>query len=91
MNTSFSSWPSFSQEEADEVGRVLLSNNVNYWTGNACQKFEQEFASWTGSKFSIALANGTVALDLALKSLNIGIDDEVIVTSRSFIFRFYCR
>ena len=84
-NTSFSTWPSFSKEEADEVSKVLLSNNVNYWTGNAGKKFEKEFASWADSRFSIALANGTVALDLALKSLNIGIDDEVIVTSRSFI------
>jgi len=84
-NTSFSTWPSFSKEEADEVSKVLLSNNVNYWTGNAGKKFEKEFASWADSSFSIALANGTVALDLALKSLNIGIDDEVIVTSRSFI------
>ncbi len=84
-NTSFSTWPSFSKEEADEVSKVLLSNNVNYWTGNAGKKFEKEFASWADSRFAIALANGTVALDLALKSLDIGIDDEVIVTSRSFI------
>lgn len=85
LNTSFSPWPSFSQQEADAVHRVLLSNKVNYWTGQECRQFEQEFAAWTGTKHAIALANGTVALDLALKVLGIGVGDEVIVTSRTFL------
>jgi dTDP-4-amino-4,6-dideoxygalactose transaminase len=80
-----SPWPSYTQEEADAVSKVLLSNEVNYWTGNQCRKFEKEFAIWSGSKFSVALGNGTLALDIAFKSLNIGAGDEVIVTSRTFI------
>jgi len=85
LNTAFSDWPSFTQEEADAVHKVLLSNLVNYWTGKEGRKFEEEFAQWSGTKYAIALANGTVALDLALKALNIGSGDEVIVTSRTFI------
>ena len=85
LNTSFAPWPSFTQEEADAVARVVLSNKVNYWTGDECRSFEREFASWCGSSHAVALANGTVALDLAWKALGIGPGDEVIVTPRTFI------
>ena len=68
-----------------EVKKVLESNKVNYWTGNECRKFEKEFAKYFGSKYSVSLSNGTVAIDLALKTLGIGQGDEVIVTSRTFI------
>jgi dTDP-4-amino-4,6-dideoxygalactose transaminase len=71
LNSPFAPWPSFSQEEADAVSRVLLSNKVNYWTGTECREFEREFATWAGCTKAISLANGTVALDLALKVLNI--------------------
>lgn len=90
LNTKFSPWPSFSEEEADAVRAVLLSNKVNYWTGNQCREFEKEFAEWSGAKYAIALANGTVALDLALNSLGIGSGDEVVVTSRTFIASVSC-
>jgi dTDP-4-amino-4,6-dideoxygalactose transaminase len=86
----FSPWPCFSQEEVDAVTRVLISNKVNYWTGDECKKFEREFANWCQSKYAIALANGTVALDLALTGLNVGAGDEVIVTSRTFIASASC-
>ena len=79
------SWPSYSQEEIEAVTRVLQSGKVNYWTGNECRSFESEFAQFCNAKHAIALANGTLALDLALKALNISIGDEVIVTSRTFI------
>ncbi len=85
LNTPFSVWPSFSKEEADAVHRVLLSNRVNYWTGTECREFEKEFAHWTGASHAIALANGTLALDLALKGLGVCVGDEVVVTPRSFI------
>lgn len=85
LNTSYSPWPSFTQEEADKVQQVLLSNKVNYWTGQEGREFEKEFAEYTDSKFAIAVGNGTLALDLALKGLNIGPGDEVIVTSRTFL------
>ena len=85
LNTPFSPWPSFTQEEADAVSQVLLSNKVNYWTGQECRQFETEFAEWADSKYAIAMGNGTLALDVALQALEIGVGDEVIVTPRTFI------
>jgi len=85
QNTGFSPWPSFTEEEAEAVRRVLLSNKVNYWTGTEGRRFEKEFAAWAGTEYAIALANGTVALDAALKALGVGTGDEVIVTPRTFL------
>lgn len=85
LNTPFSPWPSFTQEEIDAVSKVLASNKVNYWTGQEGRQFEQEFARYTDSNYAIAVANGTLALDLAFAALDIGEGDEVIVTSRTFI------
>jgi dTDP-4-amino-4,6-dideoxygalactose transaminase len=85
LNTPFSPWPSFTEEEANAARDVILSNKVNYWTGQEARSFEKEFAEWSGTEYAVALANGTVALDLALKALGIGAGDEVIVTSRTFL------
>lgn len=82
---SFPSWPFYTQEEADAVARVLLSNKVNYWTGNECCEFEKEFADYCGCSHAVALANGTVALELALDAFGIGPGDEVIVPCYTFI------
>jgi len=85
LNTPFSPWPSFTEEEANAVRDVVLSNKVNYWTGQECREFEKEFAAWSDSKYAVALGNGTLALDLALKALGVGVGDEVIVTPRTFL------
>ena len=91
LNTKFSPWPSFTQEEANAVQNVLLSNKVNYWTGQEGREFEKEFAAFADSKYAVALGNGTLALDLALVALGVGqsnrgsLNDEVIVTSRTFL------
>nr|WP_083700738.1 DegT/DnrJ/EryC1/StrS aminotransferase family protein [Halomonas sp. 1513] len=90
LNGPFSPWPSFNEEEALAVQRVLLSNKVNYWTGQEGREFEREFAAFAVTDFAIAVSNGTTALDLALKGLGIGEGegrgrDEVIVTSRTFM------
>lgn len=90
LNTPLSPWPNFTTEEADAVHRVLLSNKVNYWTGTECHEFEKEFAAWSGTTHAVALANGTLALDVALKALNIGPGDEVVVTPRTFIASVSC-
>lgn len=85
LNTPFSPWPSYSQEEIAAVQVVLQSNKVNYWTGHECRKFETEFADFSQCSYAIALANGTVALDLAFKAMDIGHGDEVIITSRTYL------
>ncbi len=90
LNTPFSPWPSFSLEEVQAVADVVASNRVNYWTGDRCRTFEKHFAEWAGTKHAIALANGTVALDVALKALGIGPGDEVITTPRTFLASASC-
>ena len=79
------SWPHFDDEQIAAVDRVLRSGKVNAWTGEECKNFEQEFCAEFGVRHSIAVANGTVALELALYALKIGPGDEVIVPSRTFI------
>lgn len=86
----FAPWPSFSAEEMAAAARVLESGKVNYWTGDEGRNFEAEFAAFTGTKHAIALANGTVALELALYALGIGPGDELVVPSRTFIASASC-
>uniref|UniRef100_A0A6S6M8E5 Aminotransferase n=1 Tax=Citrifermentans bremense TaxID=60035 RepID=A0A6S6M8E5_9BACT len=69
---------------------MLLSNKVNYWTGTEGRLFEKEFAAYCCARHAIALANGTVALELALYALGIGPGDQVITTSRTFIASASC-
>lgn len=78
-------WPVFDDEQVAAVERVLRSGRVNYWTGKECRQFEEDYAAAIGVRHAIALANGTVALELALAALDIGPGDEVIVPSRTFI------
>lgn len=85
LNSGFSVWPSFTHEEADAVSRMLLSNRVNYWTGQECREFETEFAKHMQVPHAVSLANGTLALDLCWKILGVGLGDEVIVTPRTFV------
>lgn len=85
LNTPFSPWPSFTEKEADAARDVILSNKVNYWTGQECREFEKEFAAWAGANHAVALANGTLALDVAFRALGIGPGDEVVVTPRTFL------
>ncbi|HEX4785468.1 MAG TPA: DegT/DnrJ/EryC1/StrS family aminotransferase [Candidatus Sulfotelmatobacter sp.] len=86
----FPPWPAFEEEEVEAAAAVLRSGRVNYWTGDEGRQFEREFAAFTGCKYAIALANGTVALELALYCLGIGPGDEVIVPSRTFIASASC-
>lgn len=86
----FAGWPSFEADELDAVARVLASGRVNYWTGEEGRKFEEEFALQAGCKYGVALANGTLALELALLALGISQGDEVITSSRTFIASASC-
>jgi dTDP-4-amino-4,6-dideoxygalactose transaminase len=87
---SFAPWPHFAPDEVEAATLVLRSGKVNYWTGEEGHLFEKEFAAFAGCKHAIALANGTVALETALKALGIGPGDEVITTSRTFIASASC-
>jgi dTDP-4-amino-4,6-dideoxygalactose transaminase len=87
---AFAPWPSYAADEIDAVRRVLESGNVNYWTGRECQEFEKEYAAYVGRRHAIALANGSLALELALYAFDIGAGDEVITTARTFIASAGC-
>ena len=84
------SWPQFTEEEVQVAAEILRSGKVNYWTGEHGKAFEQEFAQHCNVVHAIACMNGTVALEMALKALQIGPGDEVIVTPRSFMASVSC-
>jgi dTDP-4-amino-4,6-dideoxygalactose transaminase len=86
----FALWPYFESDEIEAAVSVLQSGKVNYWTGQEGRLFEKEFAAFTDCKYAVALANGSVALECALKALGIGTGDEVITTSRTFIASASC-
>lgn len=90
MTANKAKWPSYDEEEVAAVAATLASGKVNYWTGTEGRDFEREFAEWSGTARAIALANGTLALDVALKAMGIGPGDEVIVTPRTFIASVSC-
>jgi dTDP-4-amino-4,6-dideoxygalactose transaminase len=78
-------WPIFCDEQVQIVSDILRSGKVNYWTGSEGKLFEKEFADYIGVDYAIAVANGTLALELALIALGITSDDEVIVPSRTYV------
>lgn len=83
-------WPIYDEQQIAEVCNVLRSGAVNAWTGPHVRAFEQAYERYLGLRHAIALANGTVALDLALYALDLQPGDEVIVTPRSFIASASC-
>jgi hypothetical protein len=87
---AFAPWPHFTPDEIAAVTKVLESGKVNYWTGEEGRLFEKEYAQSIGTKYAIAVANGTVGLELALYALGVGPGDEVVVTSRSFVASASC-
>lgn len=86
----FSPWPYFAADEIEAAASVLRSGKVNYWTGQEGRLFETDFANYVGTKHAVCVANGTLALELALYALGIGSGDDVITTSRTFIASASC-
>jgi len=88
--TPFAPWPYFAPDEIAAAVRVLESGKVNYWTGDEGRQFELEFAKFAGCEYAVAVANGTVALELALRAVGVKPGDEVITSSRTFIASASC-
>jgi dTDP-4-amino-4,6-dideoxygalactose transaminase len=83
-------YPKFTNFEIKSVIKVLKSGKVNYWTGNKCKEFEKKFSKFHNLKYGVAVSNGSVALEIALRSLNLPKNSEVIVTPRSFVISATC-
>ena len=80
----------YSYRQIKLVSKVLKNNKTNYWTGNECKKFEKEFSNYHKINYSVSVSNGSVALEIGLKSLGLKKNDNVIVTPRSFIISASC-
>ncbi len=83
-------WPNFSKNLISKVSKVIKSGKINYTTGPYGKKFEYEFSKYVGNKYSIAISNGTAALEVAIKSLNLPKNSEIIVPARSFFASASC-
>ena len=81
-------WPNFDKKLISKVGEIIRSGNINYTNGQLGKKFEKDFSKFVGNKYSIALCNGTAALEVAIKSLKLTKKSEIIVSARSF-FRLH--
>ncbi|NNF18054.1 MAG: DegT/DnrJ/EryC1/StrS aminotransferase family protein [Gammaproteobacteria bacterium] len=77
-------WPTFSEQEIKAVSQVLASGKVNAWAGQETLHFESEFAAYCGAPHALAVCNGSIALDVALRASGIKPGDEIIVTPRSY-------
>jgi dTDP-4-amino-4,6-dideoxygalactose transaminase len=78
-------WPIFNDYMIQNVINILKSGKVNQWTGSKVFEFEKKFSEYFGIKHSVAVFNGSVAIELCLKAIDLKIEDEVIVSSRTFI------
>lgn len=83
-------WPYYADDEIEAAVEVLRSGKVNQWTGPDVFEFEKACTARFGGGHGIALANGSLALELALRAFNIGPGDEVIVSPRSFVASASC-
>ena len=82
--------PFYSSKSIQKIGPLLRNGKTNYWIGNECKKFEKGFSNYLGNKYSVAVSNGSVALELAMRALNLKKQDEIIVSPRSFIISASC-
>ena len=88
--TALPPWPVFEADELAAVEAVLRSGRVNYWTGDQCKLFERAWSDQHGGMHSLAMANGSLTLDTALRVLGVGAGDEVIVSPRSYVASAMC-
>ena len=83
-------WPNFSKNLISKVSEILDSGKINYTDGPYGIKFEKKFSKFVGNKYSIAICNGTAALEVAIKSLRLPKNSEILVSARSFFSSASC-
>ena len=72
------------QSEIEEAVLSVMRGN-RYVLGDEVKLLEEEFADYIGANSAVGVANGTDAIELALRALNIGIGDEVITVSHTAV------
>ena len=90
MILPYSKWPTYDQTLTRSISKIISSGKVNYLFGKYGREFEEKFSNFHKIKYSVAVSNGTVGLELALASLNFKKDDEVLVTPRSYYSSASC-
>lgn len=80
--------PSIGDSEIEEVTRVLRSNQLSL--GPVLTRFEEQFASYIGTKYAIAASSGTAALHMGVRAMGLGPGCEVLTTSFSFVASANC-
>jgi|UniRef100_A0A6C0IV56 dTDP-4-amino-4,6-dideoxygalactose transaminase len=83
-------WPQMNDMMIEKVSDVLKSGKLNQWNNNSVKEFETKFADYIKCNYAVAVFNGTVALELCIKTLGLKEGDEVIVTPRTFIASASC-
>lgn len=86
----YAPWPHYADDEIAAAVAVLQSGKVNYWTGEIGREFERDYAAVTQRRHAVAVANGTLALELGLLAFGIGEGDEVITASRTYVASASC-
>ena len=82
--------PVIEQDEIDAVVAALKRGEISGTFGEALKEFEQRFADYCGCKHGVAVANGTVALHLAVVAAGIQPSDEVLVSASTNIATALC-
>jgi 3-amino-5-hydroxybenzoate synthase len=77
-------WPPQSEEIKQAFSEIYSSGDWWKYTGKRVKKLENEFAKYHDCLFGVATCNGSVAIDIALKSLNIKQGDEIILPAYDF-------
>ena len=83
-------WPNFNNHLISKVVNVIKSGKINYTFGLQGTEFESKFSKFIGNKYSIAICNGTAALEVAIKSLNFPKNSKIMVPARSFFSSASC-
>ena len=78
-------WPPYRERVAAAVHEVALSDHRGAVDGPKKVELEGRFAGFQGAAHGLAVSNGTVSLEIALRALSIGSGDEVIVPAYTFL------
>ena len=78
-------WPVHDQDEERALLEVLRSGHWGSTSGDTVAAFEREFAAAQQARHAICVCNGTLAIAAALRAVGVGVGDEVVVPSYTFI------